>query len=453
VTGSTDFDTDVLGLSLPAGVEAALATAGACRSDDPARAMAALMQARQLAPDHPAVLIAFYRHHFYGHRLNAARDIARRALVVGAQALGLPAVWRDVPRQPLAGARFDPRTRFYLFVLKGYAYLSLRLEQRSEAREALDLLRALDPDDCVGAAVLESVRQRADAGEDDGDDDDPQPYVQATGAAAWARLAPPDPAAAEPGSNDILAIDWLGAPITAATCAACPHAALRTAQACEPGRSCLQDAYARRIDRFLRSHPALANHHLAHPYFEVRAIAARYADVFRLAALFDDPDETVRLQLALRVPQRLLARFSHDPHREVRIRVAQRIDEASLSAMVHDEDYQVRVLVARRLPAALLPLLMHDADLQVRLEVARRLAMPALLRMKDDTAPEVRRIVAERMPAPLLDALADDADWTVRWEAAGRARGAVLQRLLADAEPDVRDRAAQRQTELEGQHG
>jgi hypothetical protein len=72
-----DFDTAVLGLALPPAVEAALAEAGARRAE-PARAMAALMRAQSLAPDHPAVLIAFYRHHFYGHR-RPARDIARRA--------------------------------------------------------------------------------------------------------------------------------------------------------------------------------------------------------------------------------------------------------------------------------------------------------------------------------------------------------------------------------------
>lgn len=179
-----DFDAAVLGQGLPPGVEAALAEAGAQRSD-PVRAMAALMRAQSLAPDHPAVLIAFYRHHFYGHRLLMARDVARRALVVGAQALGLPVVWREVPKRALPGARHDAPTRFFLFVLKGYAYLSLRLDDAIEARDALALLRALDPDDCVGAALLEAVRQRALAGNADGDE---PVYVQATGAAAWSRL-------------------------------------------------------------------------------------------------------------------------------------------------------------------------------------------------------------------------------------------------------------------------
>lgn len=187
-----DFDAAVLGLAMPAGVEAALREAGA-RRGDAAGTMAALMRAQALAPDHPAVLIAFYRHHFYGHRLDLARNVARRALVVAARALGLPAVWREAPRQPLPGARHDARTRFFLFLLKGYAYLSLRLGDGNEARDALALLRDVDPQDCVGAAMLEAVRQRADAApndDDDGDDDlDIAACAQVTGASAWASLA------------------------------------------------------------------------------------------------------------------------------------------------------------------------------------------------------------------------------------------------------------------------
>jgi hypothetical protein len=180
-----DFDAAVLGQALPDGVETALREAGVLRGTDAPAAMAALMRAQALAPEHPAVLIAFYRHHFYGHRLGLARDVARRALVAGAAALGLPEVWRQVAPRPLPGARHDAGTRFYLFVLKGYAYLSLRLADETEARDALQLLRALDPDDCVGAALLESVRRQALAADAEAE---PQACLTAPGASAWARL-------------------------------------------------------------------------------------------------------------------------------------------------------------------------------------------------------------------------------------------------------------------------
>lgn len=187
-----DFADEVLGRGLPPAALQALQEAGARRGDPP-MAMAALQRARDLAPEHPAVLIAFYRHYFYDHQLASARSIARRALVVGAKALDLPPLWRDVPPRPLEGARDQAAVRFYLFVLKGYAYLSLRLGHMLEARDALSLLRELDPEDRVGGAVLEAVRLRAErvaSGELDEEDDAHQgPVLPATGAAAWERVS------------------------------------------------------------------------------------------------------------------------------------------------------------------------------------------------------------------------------------------------------------------------
>lgn len=251
---------------------------------------------------------------------------------------------------------------------------------------------------------------------------------------------------AAPG--DIPARHWQGGPVD---CSVCVHAPLRARQGvlgeeggkkgCEPGYACMQDAYARRIDRFFRWHPELADAQLDHPYFEVRAIAARYASVFRLTALVDDPDETVRLQVALRLPLAQLKRLAADAHREVRIRVALRLPPAELAALRNDPDYGVRERVAQRLPVALLPGMAHDPERSVRMRVAQRLEMPALLRMAEDSAPEVRRIVAERLPDALLPRLAGDADWRVRWEVALRAPLAALAALAAlrdDTDPEVR---------------
>ncbi|MEY2892246.1 MAG: hypothetical protein RJA98_2154 [Pseudomonadota bacterium] len=264
--------------------------------------------------------------------------------------------------------------------------------------------------------------------------------------AAPARLAAvPTPAKPRAPAGDIPTLDWQGQPVD---CAACPHMALQTAGGCEPGHSCMQDAYARRIDRFFHQHPALAQQHLDHPYFEVRAIAVRHVDLFHLNALRSDPDETVRLQVVLRLPQRQLALMCDDPHREVRIRVAQRLDDTQLGRLLHDPDDEVRHTVALRLPQALLPTLAQDRDARVRHTVAQRLAMPALWRLADDAAPEVRRVVAQRAPVALLTSLLHDADWSVRWEVAHRAdplrQRALLLTLAADPDVEVSAQARER---------
>jgi len=77
-------------------------------------------------------------------------------------------------------------------------------------------------------------------------------------------------------------IDWLGVSVE---CASCPHIALLDAQKCRPLRACVFDRYARRIDRFFDWNPDLASNYLRHPYFEVRACAAKAADIFLLPAL------------------------------------------------------------------------------------------------------------------------------------------------------------------------
>lgn len=155
---SADFDAAVLGAGLPPEAERLIALAGSMRQQT-SRALALLESARELAPTHPASLIALYRFHFYGNRLHEARTIAVEALSLGASMLGLAAHWQDV----VADARFnafDALPRFYLFALKGYAYLSLRVGELERGQEALNKLAQLDPDNRVGHRVLTEVVAR-----------------------------------------------------------------------------------------------------------------------------------------------------------------------------------------------------------------------------------------------------------------------------------------------------
>ncbi|HSD36047.1 MAG TPA: 4Fe4S-binding leucine-rich repeat protein [Rhodocyclaceae bacterium] len=240
--------------------------------------------------------------------------------------------------------------------------------------------------------------------------------------------------------QDIPLVDWQGCELD---CGTCPtrSAAVR----CEPGHACVQDRYAKRVDRFFKWNAHLSNDYLTHPYFEVRAIACRAADVFRLQQLIDDEDETVRLSVAVRLPLGQAVRLRSDPHREVRIRVAMRLEGRELLAMKDDEDYYVRKLVARRVPEAMLPRLMNDREWEVRLEVARRLPMPQLLSLCEDREIAVRRHVAQRLPPALLTRMAGDPAWEVRWEVAQRADHALATQMASnDAEEEVRREARER---------
>jgi HEAT repeat protein len=129
----------------------------------------------------------------------------------------------------------------------------------------------------------------------------------------------------EAWANDIPPVDWQGAPLTAATCAACPHAELQAVGACALGRSCMQDVDARRIDRFFRTHRTQANAHLTHLYFEVRRIAAQRLPSATLGLLAHDPDWTVRWEVAGRAAADVLERLLADPEDDVRARALKRL--------------------------------------------------------------------------------------------------------------------------------
>ena len=218
--------------------------------------------------------------------------------------------------------------------------------------------------------------------------------------------------------------------------------------------ACVNDRYARRIDRFFAWNPSLANDYLAHPHFEVRAIAAKFADVFLLPPLLADPDEAVRWNAVLRLPRRYLLLLRNDPHREVRIRVASLLEGADLSPMMRDPDYCVRIQAARRISPEMLPAMMADEEAEVRRVVASRIGSDLLCHMAADVDAEVRLAAVRRLEAGELRRFRDDPDWRVRYEAARRMPPAQLFDMQEDPDDMVRDfvlaRIAQEQPAMPG---
>jgi len=120
-----------------------------------------LQEAQALAPGHAAVLIGLYRFYFYKGRLADALDVAKLCLQKAARENKLAADWRDVAASDAVFSRYDDMLpRFYLFTLKGYAYLQMRLGNLEEGRAAVLKLLELDPSDKIGARVLLDVLER-----------------------------------------------------------------------------------------------------------------------------------------------------------------------------------------------------------------------------------------------------------------------------------------------------
>jgi len=120
-----------------------------------------LHAAAEIAPDHAAVLIAFYRFYFYKGRLPEALNIARVCLAKSMRENLLGEDWTKVRAGDADFADWGALVpRFFLFTLKGYAYLHLRLGWLDEGRRAAEKLLELDPRDRIGAGVLIEVLDR-----------------------------------------------------------------------------------------------------------------------------------------------------------------------------------------------------------------------------------------------------------------------------------------------------
>lgn len=242
------------------------------------------------------------------------------------------------------------------------------------------------------------------------------------------------------------AVDWQGSEID---CKKCMHHPLLALGRCRLMHACVNDRYARRIDRFFNWNPHLGDLYVSHPHFEVRAIAAKHANVFLLPPLLEDPEETVRWNAARRLPKRYALKLRNDPHREVRIRIIPLLADSELVPMMGDPDYYVRLVVARRIASALLSRMIQDDEAEVRRVVAGRVQQEWLLQMADDCDPAVRLEVAQRLTPQLLGRLRYDSDWRIRYEVASRCPITVVAELADDPDSLVREIAQSRMLEAQ----
>ncbi|MEK8033401.1 hypothetical protein AACH06_21490 [Ideonella sp. DXS29W] len=117
-----------------------------------------LWTAQLVAPDGLPVYYALYKHHASQREWTWAERAARRGLVEAARQAGLPAdEWQVQPGHPAATFRDNGPARFWLFTLKALAFLALRQQRLSEARELLAHIQRLDPEARIGDDVIASL--------------------------------------------------------------------------------------------------------------------------------------------------------------------------------------------------------------------------------------------------------------------------------------------------------
>jgi len=165
--GSHDdwIDRRYWGGDLPVEAERALHLAARNWTDD-ALSEAYIKRAQELAPGHLAVLLGAYKYYFYKNRLEDALPLALACVAYGARQLNIPADWRQVSPEDAEFGELLPFPRFFLFSLKAYGYVNVRVGRMEEGIAALEKVAALDGAGRMDCQRLLTVIARAGRDED-----------------------------------------------------------------------------------------------------------------------------------------------------------------------------------------------------------------------------------------------------------------------------------------------
>jgi Flp pilus assembly protein TadD len=144
--------------------ERALRAAGQHFSSD-AVAEQWLAQAADIAPSHPAVLLAFYRYHLYKHRYPEAEVFARKLLAQSADELGLPRNLLDTQSTHADFTSSEPQIRFWLYGMQALGWVVIRDGRLSEGKALMRKVVELDPTDQTKTRVLLQVIEHPDTGD------------------------------------------------------------------------------------------------------------------------------------------------------------------------------------------------------------------------------------------------------------------------------------------------
>jgi ABC-type arginine transport system permease subunit len=126
------------------------------RNAPPAQVESALWTAVATAPQQLPVYYLLYKLHAGRGELDLAWQAAEKGLRAAAKAAQLSSDWQTV--QPgVINFSIPGPGRFWLFTLKAMAFIQLRRGEREMAATLVARLRLLDPEDHLGASVIEAL--------------------------------------------------------------------------------------------------------------------------------------------------------------------------------------------------------------------------------------------------------------------------------------------------------
>lgn len=114
-------------------------------------------QAKRLDTSCLQTYFALYKFYFYQGLLREAEFEVLAALQESAKQGNFPSDYQQLVLQSDVDMYASEVTMFYLYSLKALAFIKLRQEQEAEARVVLSIIQTLDPEDRVGASVIQSL--------------------------------------------------------------------------------------------------------------------------------------------------------------------------------------------------------------------------------------------------------------------------------------------------------
>lgn len=120
---------------------------------------------RAQATDHDCLQVYYtlYKFYFNHKRLGDAERATCLALDAAARLANIAADWRLQQKDSCDWSIVSSPQHFYLFSMKALAFIRLRQLRDTDAALILTKLREIDPDDSVGASVIESYAAGAQA--------------------------------------------------------------------------------------------------------------------------------------------------------------------------------------------------------------------------------------------------------------------------------------------------
>ena len=115
-----------------------------------------LLRAQATDPDCLQVYYTLYKFYFNHKRLSDAERATCLALDAAARLAHIGADWRSQKKDSCDWSIVSSPQHFYLFNMKALAFIRLRQLREADAVLILAKLREIDPDDSVGASVIES---------------------------------------------------------------------------------------------------------------------------------------------------------------------------------------------------------------------------------------------------------------------------------------------------------